>query len=116
MPLDKSGGKDAFKRNVSTLMGEVGKCPHVQSRKQALAIAYSYKRKKKKGGLVQLAEGGLVDEDGKQPGLGGDVPDQGDQANLIPMMPELPPEYLQTIEKLHEQRKRALGIGPKPES
>ncbi len=45
MPLDKSGGEGAFKRNVSTLMGEVGSSPHVQSRAQALAIAYDVKRR-----------------------------------------------------------------------
>lgn len=45
MPLDKSGTKQAFKSNVKTLMGEVGKSPHVQSRKQALAIAYATKRR-----------------------------------------------------------------------
>lgn len=45
MPLDKSGGQPAFKRNVKTLMGEVGSSPHVQSRAQALAIAYDIKRR-----------------------------------------------------------------------
>lgn len=45
MPLDKSGTKQAFKNNVSTLMGEVGKSPHIQSRKQALAVAYETQRR-----------------------------------------------------------------------
>lgn len=45
MPLIKSGGQKAFKSNVSTLMHEVGKSPHVQSRKQALAIAYATARR-----------------------------------------------------------------------
>lgn len=45
MPLEHSSSDAAFKRNVSTLMGEVGKSPHVQSRAQALAIAYSTKRR-----------------------------------------------------------------------
>ena len=45
MPLEKSRSEKAFKRNVSTLMKEVGASPHVQSRKQALAIAYDIKRK-----------------------------------------------------------------------
>lgn len=44
MPLEKSSSKQAFKRNVSTLMGEVGKSPHIQSRKQALAIAFETQR------------------------------------------------------------------------
>ena len=45
MPLIHSKSDKAFKQNVSTLMGEVGKSPHVQSREQALAIAYSTKRR-----------------------------------------------------------------------
>jgi len=52
MPLQKGSSKKAFKMNVEILMGEVGKSPHVQSKAQALAIAYSKqreaKRKKKK--------------------------------------------------------------------
>ncbi len=49
MPLKHSSSKKAFKSNVKTLMGEVGKSPHVQSKAQALAIAYSEKRRGKKG-------------------------------------------------------------------
>ena len=45
MPLIKSKSPEAFKSNVKTLMGEVGKSPHVQSREQALAIAYATKRR-----------------------------------------------------------------------
>lgn len=45
MPLLKSSSDSAFKTNVKTLMGEVGKSPHVKSREQALAIAYSVKRR-----------------------------------------------------------------------
>lgn len=50
MPLKHSGSKKAFKSNVKTLMGEVGKSPHVQSKAQALAIAYSEKRKAQRKG------------------------------------------------------------------
>lgn len=50
MPLEKSASPGAFKRNVSTLMGEVGKSPHVQSREQALAIAYATQRRGKQAG------------------------------------------------------------------
>lgn len=50
MPLIKSGSDKAFKSNVRTLMGEIGKSPHVQSRAQALAIAYSTKRRGKADG------------------------------------------------------------------
>lgn len=51
MPLKHSTSKKAFKSNVKTLMKDVGKSPHVQSKAQALAIAYSEKRRagKKKG-------------------------------------------------------------------
>ncbi len=47
MPLIKSSSPGAFKQNVRTLMGEVGKSPHVQSRQQALAIAYATRRRKR---------------------------------------------------------------------
>ena len=43
MPLDHSKSKSAFTSNVKTLMNDVGKSPHVQSKKQALAIAESIK-------------------------------------------------------------------------
>jgi len=55
MPLIHSKSEPAFKKNVETLMGEVGESPHVQSRKQALAIAFSEKRRAR-------AEGGQVFE------------------------------------------------------
>ncbi len=50
MPLQKSGSPEAFKKNVSTLMGEVGKSPHVKSRAQALAISYDIKRRNRADG------------------------------------------------------------------
>ena len=48
MPLKSGKSKKAFKANVKTLMNEVGKSPHVQSKAQALAIAYSKKKGKKR--------------------------------------------------------------------
>jgi hypothetical protein len=54
MPLEHSSSPAAFKRNVSTLMGEVGKSPHVQSQKQALAIAFATQRR-------GHADGGVAD-------------------------------------------------------
>ena len=61
MPLIKSGSKPAFKKNVETLMGEVGESPHVQSRKQALAISYAIKRRNRAdGGPVHV--GPIVSE------------------------------------------------------
>jgi hypothetical protein len=56
MPLEHSSSPAAFKRNVSTLMGEIGKSPHVQSRDQALAIAYATKRRGR-------ADGGIAPDD-----------------------------------------------------
>lgn len=55
MPLEHSASPGAFKTNVRTLMHEVGKSPHVQSREQALAIAYATQRR-----AGHHAEGGPV--------------------------------------------------------
>lgn len=55
MPLIHSGSKPTFKKNVETLMSEVGKSPHVKKPSQALAIAFSEKRRNR-------AEGGQVFE------------------------------------------------------
>ena len=55
MPLIKSGSKQAFEKNVGTLMKDVGKSPHVQSRAQALAIAFATKRRARaEGGAVHI--------------------------------------------------------------
>lgn len=56
MPLIHSKSPGAFKTNVSTLMHDVGKSPHVQSRKQALAIAYSTARR----AGAKMASGGIT--------------------------------------------------------
>lgn len=62
MPLIKSGSDRAFKRNVSTLMRDVGKSPKVKTRDQALAISYAIKRRgKRRGGPIGYADGGEVD-------------------------------------------------------
>ena len=45
MPLEHSSSDAALKRNIGSLMGEVGKSPHVQSRAQALAIAFETQRR-----------------------------------------------------------------------
>ncbi len=64
MPLQRSSSGPAFKANVRTLMGEVGKSKHVGSRDQALAIAYSIKRRGRyMGGRLNRAEGGEADYD-----------------------------------------------------
>lgn len=63
MPLDHSHSKSSFTNNVKTLMGEVGKSPHVQSKKQALAISYATEREPK-----GRAMGGIAPQ---MPNLGG---------------------------------------------
>ena len=62
MPLIHSSSNKAFKENVGTLMHEVGNSPHVQSRDQALAIAYETKRRAghASGGIVGYDTGGGV--------------------------------------------------------
>jgi hypothetical protein len=45
MPLIKSKSKAARATNIKTLMGEVGKSPHVQSPAQAVAIGYATQRR-----------------------------------------------------------------------
>ena len=47
MPLQKGSSKKTISANIDTLMGEVGKSPHVKNRKQAIAIAYAQARRKK---------------------------------------------------------------------
>ncbi len=59
MPLIKSKSEQALKTNIKTLMGEVGKSPHVQSREQALGIAYAMKRRAKAAGGA-VFEGPIV--------------------------------------------------------
>jgi hypothetical protein len=62
MPLDHSHSKQSFTNNVKTLMNDVGKSPHVQSRKQALAIAFATDREPKGRAMGGVAPG--------MPGLG----------------------------------------------
>lgn len=61
MPLVKSGSKQALKQNIRTLTKDVGQTPHVQSRKQALAIAFDVKRRNRAEG-GQVFEGPIVSE------------------------------------------------------
>ncbi len=70
MPLVHSGSDKAFKTNVGTLMHDVGKSPHVQSRVQALAIAYDTKRRAGRayGGVVGYDDGGAVPPQMPMPG------------------------------------------------
>ena len=48
MPLLHSKSDVAFKPNVRALLGEIGRSPHVKNRSQALAVAYSEKRRAKR--------------------------------------------------------------------
>jgi hypothetical protein len=109
MPLIKSGSDAARQQNIRTLMGEVGKSPHVQSREQALAIAYETQRRagRAEGGPV----GGLVDHN-RDP----DLPPAQDPVRLEPMMP-MPqgyqdPAYIATIQRLMEGQRRLNAMHP----
>ena len=107
MPLQRSSSPQAFKTNVRTLMGEVGKSPHVQSRQQALAIAYETQRR------AGRQEGGSVG------GLTNDLPQSEEPASLVPMMPRQLgaslADYLKMIaflQAMHRQRmQRAPQLG-----
>lgn len=67
MPLEHSSSPAALHRNIHTLFGEIGKSPHIQSRKQALAIAYSEKER----AAAKRAVGGTVDPSAVVSGLVG---------------------------------------------
>lgn len=41
MPLRKGSSKKVISSNIRTLMHEIGTSPHVQSRRQAIAIAFA---------------------------------------------------------------------------
>lgn len=56
MPLIHSGSKAALKENMRMLHSEIGKSPHVQSQRQAVAIALSNARRYGK----KFASGGLT--------------------------------------------------------
>jgi len=85
-------------------MGEVGKSPHVQSREQALAIAYSKERGHADGGLV----GGLVDHDHDP-----ELPRLTEGVSLEPMMEhQHDPAYARVIQHLIEGQKRLNAMAP----
>jgi len=65
MPLEHSSSPGALKRNMHVLMGEIGKSPHVQSRKQAIAIALETQRRgsgRATGGVANFDNGGAVQQ------------------------------------------------------
>ena len=58
MPLLRGRSKKVIGKNIGTLMHEIGKSPHVQSRKQAIAIAFSkagLSKKKKKASHYRMS-------------------------------------------------------------
>jgi hypothetical protein len=65
VPLEHSSSPAAFRRNIASLYGEIGKSPHVSSRQQAQAIAFETQRRaaagKATGGVVGYDMGGGVD-------------------------------------------------------
>ncbi|PWT76945.1 MAG: hypothetical protein C5B60_03450 [Chloroflexi bacterium] len=105
MPLRSGSSPGAFKANVRTLMGEIGKSPHVQSRAQALAIAYAKQREgRADGGLV----GGLVDHE-RDP----ELPSVKDDVSLEPMMAhQQDPAYVGVIQRLIEGQRRLNALAP----
>ena len=121
MPL-LSGTSDATRNaNIRTLMGEIGKSPHVQSREQALAIAYAKQRSGRAGGgyvpygIVGRAEGGpaggVVDHDNDP-----DLPRNQEPVRMIDMMPLSrgyeDPAYIQTIQRLLRQQQLLNAMHP----
>lgn len=65
MPLEHSASPQALKRNMHTLMADIGKSPHVQSRAQAIAIGLETQRRAARGhstgGVAGYDIGGGVD-------------------------------------------------------
>lgn len=110
MPLLHSASPQAFNRNVKTLMGDIGKSPHVQSRAQALAIAFATKRRagRAAGGVVPGYEAGGIVEPQQTPsamgvapammpppmgapGMAAPAPAMNSAPGLPPSMPNQPP-------------------------
>lgn len=60
MPLEHSASKQAFKNNMKTLYGDIGKSPHVKNAKQAQAIAFETQRRAASG---KASGGGVVPVD-----------------------------------------------------
>src|SRR6516165_9971819 len=81
MPLEHSSSPAAFKRNVSTLMHEVGKSPHVQSPRQALAISYATQRRAEHG----RAMGGVAPNMAARMPLRPPMPGLGAAGNAMPI-------------------------------
>lgn len=96
MPLDKSHSKSAFTNNVKTLMGEVGKSPHVQSKKQALAIAYDVKGRAFGGVAPQM--NGIMGQamNPTMPGTGMPSANPALEPNNNPAMQPMPQMPMQT--------------------
>jgi hypothetical protein len=99
MPLEHSSSPAALHRNMHTLFGDIGKSPHVQSRKQAIAIALETQRRgaRDDGGSVwgdnpfqsdlgqMTAEMGLLGGSGFGNASGGVVPRRDIGGNVDPV-------------------------------
>jgi hypothetical protein len=91
-------------------MGEIGKSPHVQSRKQALAIAYAKERGHAEGGLVDPGHArgglvaGLVNHD-----FDPDLPRVSEDVRIEPVA-QLPAEYSRVIQQLKEGARQPPAV------
>jgi hypothetical protein len=86
MPLEHSSSKPAFKKNVDTLMHEIGKSPHVKNQKQALAVAYSTQRRAEGRAMGGVAPSPMMGQ--AMGGLGQPMPPMPNQ--VPPQMPMQP--------------------------
>lgn len=75
MPLEHSASPAALHRNMHTLFQDIGQSPHVQSRKQAIAIALETQRRARAGHF----SGGVAGRD-----MGGGLPFMGQAGQMLP--------------------------------
>src|SRR4029077_9926045 len=106
MPLGPMKTKAQKQAGMGQVMGEFKRGqlhsgsktgPKVKDRAQAIAIGLSQTKQSKyaRGGLTEKTE-----PDVGTAGLTNDIRTPDEAVSLLPMMPELPPEYLQTIDQL----------------
>lgn len=109
MPLTKSSSEAALKSNIKTLMGEVGKSPHVQSRDQALAVAYAIKRRgRAEGGAANDGDALMLPP--QRPGIEGMV----GRAGLEHFLDKHPSPALTAAYRVTRENRAAGGQSPTP--
>lgn len=135
MPLEHSSSPAALKRNIGTLMREVGKSPHVGSRAQAIAIGYATQRRAAHrafgGGLdtpfdpMQGSMAGMMQQGMPNNGVGaaptmplapGAMPSVG-IAGAIPQPPSVLPPPSQLPQQPMPQgqpQNTSVGVAPPP--